>query len=101
MIVNSKINQNDFKNIINQTFFATSLSETRPLLTGINFKLSGNMLEVIATDSYRLARKEIDLKEDYDNEFNRKKWRRYYKKPLFFENAKLLGEELVNLGHPK
>jgi len=59
-----------FKNIINQTFFATSLSETRPLLTGINFKLSGNMLEVIATDSYRLARKEIDLKEDYENEFN-------------------------------
>ena len=26
--------------ILNQTFFATSLSETRPLLTGINFKLS-------------------------------------------------------------
>ena len=59
-----------FKNIINQTFFATSLSETRPLLTGINFKLDGHMLEVIATDSYRLARKEIDLKESYENEFN-------------------------------
>ena len=28
------------------------------------------MLEVIATDSYRLARKEIDLKETYENEFN-------------------------------
>ena len=59
-----------FKNIINQTFFATSLSETRPLLTGINFKLDGHNLEVIATDSYRLARKEIDLKENYENEFN-------------------------------
>jgi len=59
-----------FKTIINQTFFATSISETRPLLTGINFKLNGNMLEVIATDSYRLARKEIDLKETYENEFN-------------------------------
>lgn len=59
-----------FRTIINQTFFATSLSETRPLLTGINFKLNGNMLEVIATDSYRLARKEIDLKDDYENEFN-------------------------------
>ena len=59
-----------FKTIINQTFFATSLSETRPLLTGINFKLNGNMLEVIATDSYRLARKEIDLKDSYENEFN-------------------------------
>lgn len=59
-----------FRTIINQTFFATSLSETRPLLTGINFKLNGNMLEVIATDSYRLARKELDLKDDYENEFN-------------------------------
>ena len=59
-----------FKNIINQTFFATSISETRPLLTGINFKLDGHNLEVIATDSYRLARKEIDLKENYENEFN-------------------------------
>ena len=53
-----------FKNIINQTFFATSLSETRPLLTGINFKLSGNMLEVIATDSYRLARKQIEYSKE-------------------------------------
>ena len=59
-----------FRTLINQTFFATSLSETRPLLTGINFKLNGEMLEVIATDSYRLARKEIDLKESYENEFN-------------------------------
>ena len=59
-----------FKTLINQTFFATSLSETRPLLTGINFKLTGHMLEVIATDSYRLARKEIDLKDSYENEFN-------------------------------
>ena len=59
-----------FKSIINQTFFATSLSETRPLLTGINFKLSGDKLEVIATDSYRLAKKEIELKENYENDFN-------------------------------
>lgn len=59
-----------FKSIINQTFFATSLSETRPLLTGINFKLNGNLLEVIATDSYRLARKQIDLKDVDANEFN-------------------------------
>ena len=59
-----------FKNIINKTFFATSLSETRPLLTGINFKLDGEILEVIATDSYRLAREQINLKEKYENDFN-------------------------------
>ncbi|MBQ2873399.1 MAG: DNA polymerase III subunit beta [Bacilli bacterium] len=64
------LNPVTFKTLINQTFFATSLSETRPLLTGINFKLNGSILEVIATDSYRLARKEIDLKDSYENEFN-------------------------------
>lgn len=59
-----------FKSIINQTFFATSPSETRPLLTGINFKLDSDILEVIATDSYRLARKQIELKDKYENDFN-------------------------------
>ena len=59
-----------FKMLINQTFFATSTDEKRPLLTGINLKLTGNILEVLATDSYRLARKKIDLKDKYENEFN-------------------------------
>ena len=64
------LNPVTFKNIINQTFFATSLSETRPLLTGLNFKLEEDMLEVIATDSYRLARKESNLKGIYENTVN-------------------------------
>ena len=59
-----------FKNMVNQTFFATSLSETRPLLTGINFKLNDENLEVIATDSYRLAKKVTPLNEKYENDFN-------------------------------
>ena len=64
------LNPITFKSVINQTFFCTSISETRPLLTGINFKLNENMLEVIATDSYRLARKQIELKDKYESEFN-------------------------------
>ena len=64
------LNPVTFKNIVNQTFFCTSISETRPLLTGINFKLSDDLLEVIATDSYRLARKQIKLKDKYENDFN-------------------------------
>ena len=64
------LNPITFKNIVNQTFFCTSISETRPLLTGINFKLNDENLEVIATDSYRLARKIIDLKDKYENDFN-------------------------------
>lgn len=64
------LNPITFKNIVNQTFFCTSFSETRPLLTGINFKLNDDVLEVIATDSYRLARKQIKLKDKYENDFN-------------------------------
>ena len=59
-----------FRSIINQTFFATSVSETRPLLTGINFKINGNYLDVVATDSYRLARKQINMTDSYDGDFN-------------------------------
>ena len=64
------LNPVTFKNIVNQTFFCTSISETRPLLTGINFKLNEDKLDVIATDSYRLARKQIDLKDKYENDFD-------------------------------
>lgn len=64
------LNTNLFRNIINQTFFATSQNESRPLLTGINFKISGNMMEVIATDSYRLSKKEISLDTNIDNVVN-------------------------------
>ena len=59
-----------FKSIISQTIFATSQSESRPLLTGINFKKSNEGIDVIATDSYRLARKEITLENDSDNDIN-------------------------------
>jgi DNA polymerase III subunit beta len=55
------LNNKVFKNIINQTSFATSLQETRPILTGINFKIVGNILECVATDSYRLAKKIVEI----------------------------------------
>ena len=50
-----------FKSIINQTLFATSTQESRPALTGLNFKIEDNVLECVATDSYRLAKKVINL----------------------------------------
>ena len=62
------LDKEEFKEIINKTSFAVSTQETRPILTGINFKISKNKLEAIATDSYRLAKKTVnlttDLKED-------------------------------------
>lgn len=64
------LNTEDFKTIINQTFFATAQSESRPILTGINFRMENNALEVIATDSYRLARKVINIDKDLENSVN-------------------------------
>lgn len=45
------------KDIIGETKFAASDKETRPILTGINFKAHDHVLEVVATDSYRLAKR--------------------------------------------
>jgi len=59
-----------FRSIINQTSFASSSDESRPILTGINFKIMGNMLECNSTDSYRLARKLIQLTETVDENYN-------------------------------
>ncbi len=59
-----------FKSAINQTAFATSTQESRPVLTGINFKVEGNVLEFTATDSYRLAKKKIDLDQTINQNIN-------------------------------
>ena len=59
-----------FRSIINQTSFATSNDESRPVLTGINFKIVGDLLECNATDSYRLAKKTIHLDNPVDENYN-------------------------------
>ena len=64
------IDTENFKTLINQTFFATSQNESRPLLTGINFRINDNLLEVMATDSYRLSRKVINLDGNNYNDIN-------------------------------
>jgi DNA polymerase-3 subunit beta len=64
------ISKRVFTNIIKQTSFATSQQESRPVLTGINFKIEGNILECTATDSYRLSKKTIELKENVSENIN-------------------------------
>ncbi len=64
------LKQKTFKNIINQTAFATSTIESRPVLTGINFKISNNSIECTATDSYRLEIKRIKIKEKVSDNIN-------------------------------
>ena len=55
------VNSQNLRELINQTSYALSTQEVRPLLTGINFKVNGDILECICTDSYRLSKKNIKL----------------------------------------
>lgn len=58
------------KNIITQTSFASSNQESRPVLTGINFKINNDVLECNATDSYRLSKKIVKLDVSLENNVN-------------------------------
>lgn len=52
-----KMIASDLSLVIEETAFATSAKETRPVLTGVNVRLNDNVLCFTATDSYRLAKK--------------------------------------------
>ena len=58
------------KNIVFQTAFASSNEESKPVLTGINFNIVGDILECNSTDSYRLARKVIHLDKVSEDNYN-------------------------------
>lgn len=55
------------KNIIAQTNFAVSTSETRPALTGVNWLIQQNELLCTATDSHRLAVRKLKLEEEIED----------------------------------
>ena len=56
------------KNIINETAFAASTLESRPILTGVHFVLTENKnLKTVATDSHRMSQKKIVLEKNGDN----------------------------------
>lgn len=54
---------NVLKNMIKQTVFAVSTMETRPILTGVNMRLANNRLHFVATDSHRLASREVEIQD--------------------------------------
>lgn len=57
------LNAQVFKEAIQQTVFATTHDETRPILSGVALFVSGKELKMVATDSYRLAEKKIPIEE--------------------------------------
>lgn len=70
------------KTMIRQTSFAVATTETRPILTGIMWKLIENELTFIATDSHRLTMRQAVVESpEY----------------LTFENVVIPGKSLVEL----
>ena len=61
-----KIDANIIKTIIREVNFACATNEKRPILTGVNFKCEDGLLTCVATDSFRLSKKNVYL----DNNIN-------------------------------
>ena len=65
-----KIPTDLLKGLIRQTVFSVSTSETRPILTGVNWKVENNELTCIATDSHRLALRKARLEAENTGSYN-------------------------------
>ncbi|MBS3995506.1 MAG: DNA polymerase III subunit beta [Alkaliphilus sp.] len=61
------ISQDLFKSMIKQTTFATTIDETRPVLTGVLMEIKDNKISMVALDGYRLALKQGNIKTLTDN----------------------------------
>jgi len=59
---------NDFKKALNNIVFAVSNSENRLELTGVLFSFSKNLLDLAATDSYRLVEKSLKFNNENNGE---------------------------------
>ncbi|HWB39288.1 MAG TPA: DNA polymerase III subunit beta [Candidatus Saccharimonadales bacterium] len=60
----TSLNAKDFKKALQQVVFAASADETRPVLTGVLLQTHNGSLSMAATDSYRLAEKDLGKNKD-------------------------------------
>jgi DNA polymerase III subunit beta len=65
-----KIPTDLLKTIIRQTVFAVSTSETRPILTGVNWRVEDGELICTATDSHRLALRKAKIETENQQSYN-------------------------------
>ncbi|KGR84317.1 DNA polymerase III subunit beta [Lysinibacillus odysseyi] len=65
----AKIPCTELIEIIKQTAFAVSKSESRPVLTGVNISFKDHYLSFAATDSHRLALRELVLESSINGSF--------------------------------
>lgn len=64
-----KMNEMELKTLIQQTVFAVSTSETRPILTGVKWQVKGQRLTCTATDSHRLSERKLQIDKEVEGTF--------------------------------
>jgi DNA polymerase III subunit beta len=57
-----RINSGDFQKLIGHTAFAVSTEESRPILNGVLWELSGESMKMVATNGHRLACMGVGMK---------------------------------------
>ena len=60
-----------FRKALNSVIFSVSISENRLELTGVLFSFSKDSLDLAATDSYRLAEKNLKIDQDINKNLNK------------------------------
>ncbi len=68
--VAARIGSQDFKRAISRVAFAAATEESRPVLTGVEAKLSGNRFTLAAADGFRLAVQHGALAEPVESDID-------------------------------
>lgn len=58
---NFDIKENIFRDAIRQIIFAVSTDENRPVFTGVMLEVKNGQMQMVATDTHRLAWRKVDL----------------------------------------
>lgn len=61
-----EVDGNDFVHALSKVIHSISSTDERPVFSGVNLHSKGNIIEFIATDSYRLSKSQIELEHDVD-----------------------------------
>lgn len=61
------ISQFILKEVIRQTIFSIADNDSNKIMTGELFEVKGNMLKVVSLDGHRIAIRQIELKESFDD----------------------------------
>ena len=63
-----KISASNFRNALRQVIFSASIDASRVEINAINFIFKSNELTLVATDSYRLAEKKLNILNDKEKD---------------------------------